>query len=404
MKKIFGLNKHSRSLQLSAAGSSSAALKLICSLSAIPIFLSGCSRINENVQSVPSDSGDSLYLNTEFDNSSYFFSLLSSEEKEYYSILKDAVLSFESEAHFPKKLEPELLRKLFISVYYTEEEVFWLDSMFYRPAHAADSLQLSYRCSKDEAESMQTEIDAAANKIMAAFDEHTSDYEKLKAFHDHIVLNCTFTKESEYANTTYGALVDGYAQCEGYAFAFDYLCMKADIDCFTVTGTNPEGSLHAWNMVNMEDMWYHVDCTWDDPIQNPVDTDFIRHYYFLVSDMDIIGLTHVADSTYFTLPLCTSGDNYYKREGLYAYDGAEGVEMLREAAAEALKNGRKDIAVRFNDKRAYDKAKSRLFDLKEIKQILAGANAVSSRQVFDNKYVRYCNDEELIIHISMIYQ
>lgn len=380
-------------------------LFMICAvLCTIPAF-SGCSRINENVAvAVPDNYADSLSANSEFDESSYIYSSLSEKEREYYAILKDAVYNFESQAVFPEKLEPDILRKLFIGVYYQEEGLFWLTSMFYRPSGPSDTLKLTYRYSREDIPAMQAEIDTAADSIFSGFDENTSDYEKLKAFHDYIVLNCTFTKESEHANTLYGALADGYAQCEGYAFAFDYLCSLADINCYTVAGTNPEGEAHAWNMVNLDGMWYHVDCTWDDPILNPPDTEFIRYYYFLVCDSDISGVTHIPDNTYFSIPMCTSGENYYKREGYYAESASQGVDMLKSAAADALAMGRKDAGVRFSDRKAYEGAVSRLFDAKEIKKVFAYANASSDRKVLDGKYIRYCNDDELIIHISMIYE
>ena len=208
--------------------------------------------------------------------------------------------------------------------------------------------------------------------------------------------------DTDYANTVYGALCDGYAQCEGYAFAFDYLCSKAGIDCFTVSGTNSEGALHAWNIVKLDDMWYNVDCTWDDPILDPVDTDFIRYYYFLAADSDISGVTHFPDNSYFTYPICSSGENYYRREGYYAESGDEGAELLKKAALDALSCGRKDAGVRFSDEKAYKNAVNKLFDNGGIKQVFSVINGESDVKINEKKYVRYLNDEEFIIHITMI--
>ena len=367
--------------------------------------LSGCSRINENpAESVTVTSAGSLSAVTEFDDSRYIYSQLSEEERGWYEIIRSAAENFEPAAVFPEKIDPETLKKLFVAVYYQEEDIFWLTSMFYRPSSDTDTLKLTYRFSKDETEQMKSAIKAVTDSIFAGFDENTSDYEKLKAFHDHLVLNCTFSKDTDYVNTVYGCLCDGYAQCEGYAFSFDYLCRLADIDCFTVTGTNPQGDVHAWNIVKLEDMWYQVDCTWDDPILDPVDEEFVRYFYFLVTDADIVGVTHIPDNSYFSYPLCTASSNYYKREGYLAASGEEGRELLLKAVTDALSYGRKDAAVRFANRRAYDAAMSRLFDSKEIKQVLADANAVSQRKVLEGRFVRYCNEDELIIHISMIYE
>ncbi|MBQ7782898.1 MAG: hypothetical protein IJ368_02920 [Oscillospiraceae bacterium] len=375
-----------------------------CLLCILP-SLAGCSRINETPSETSYvNSESSLSASEEKDNSCYIYNLLSEKEKEYYNILRDAAMNFEPTAVFPEKIEPEILRKIFVAVYYQEESIFWLTSMFFRPTEPTDTLKLTYRFGSEDIPAMQSELEIAADEIFSEFSDKTTDYEKLKTFHDRLVTGCTFSKDNEYGNTVYGALCAGYAQCEGYAFAFDYLCRKADIDCFTVMGTNPEGDAHAWNMVMLDNMWYHVDCTWDDPILDPPDKEFIRHYYFLTADSDICGITHIPDSTYFELPSCTSGINYYKREGLLAASAAEGIDMLAKSAGIAAEMGRKDAAVRFADRSSYDTAVSRLFDGNQVRKVMTEYNSVSDRQVLENKYIRYCNDDELIIHISMIYE
>lgn len=363
-----------------------------------------CSRISENLPDSGSPSGEPA-AETLRDDSRYIYSLLSDEEKVWYDCLKEAVDSFSPTVTFPETLEPETMRKLFISVYNQEEDQFWLNSLFYRPNNPTDTLALDYRYTPEQTVVMQDEIDKITDKIFSQFNSSTSDYEKLKAFHDYIVTNCTFSRDTEYANTIYGVLVDGYAQCEGYAFAFDYLCRLADIDCFVIVGSDTEGSLHAWNMVKLEDIWYHVDCTWDDPILSAENPDFLRHFYFLVNDSDIIGLTHIEDTTYFNYPVCTSSNNYYKREGLSAADGEEGIALLKTAAADALLNGRRDAAVRFTNRKAYNEAVDKLFTLNGIKSVFAAANDSSaSKKVKTGKYVRHLDDDLFIIHITMVYE
>lgn len=386
-------------------------LRFLGALCAAALFsiTAGCSRVEESPVSDgdPSLPEGSLSANEDihFDNNRYIYSLLSPKEQEYYDIIRDAAMDFRDYAVFPEAVDPDTLRKVYISVYYQEEDIFWLSSMFYRPAADSDSLMLTYRFDREECEPLINAVEEKTREILDSIDVNSSDYEKLKAFHDYLVLNCSFSKDTKYANTIYGSLCDGFAQCEGYAFAFDYLCSKAGIDCFTVSGTNSDGDAHAWNMVRLEDMWYNVDCTWDDPILSPHDEDFIRYYYFLTADSDIIGVTHFPDSNnYYAYPICTSTENYYKREGYFADSAEEGVNLLGKAAADALQMGRKDAAVRFSDERAYKSAVSRLWDSGEIKQVLQFANNNSDFKVNSDKHVRYLNDDELIIHISMIYQ
>ena len=53
------------------------------------------------------------------------------------------------------------------------------------------------------------------------------------------------------------------------------------IECEIVTGSG-RGESHAWNLVKMEDGWYHVDVTWDDPI--PDVEGKVSYLYFLKND------------------------------------------------------------------------------------------------------------------------
>lgn len=368
--------------------------------------LSGCSRINEDYSlSETVTSAGSLSAITGNDRRYIYYSSLSPKEQQMYDILQNAAENFQPQAVFPEKLPPETLKKLFLAVYY-QENIFWLTSKFYRPDSDSDTLRLTYRYDEEATHQMQADIGKTSWEISSVFDESTSDYEKLKAFHDYIVLNCTFSDDENTDTTLYGALCGGYSMCEGYAAAFNLLCQKSDIPCVTVTGTGSDGASHAWNKVMLDGEWYNVDCTWDDPILNPPDENFIRHYYFLVSDKDIEGITHFPDNTYFSYPECSSDNNYFRREGLYADSADSGIALLSSAAADAISAGLTDAEIRFADEKAYYSAKAALFDRKKIRQVLeyadSRADKPADKTVMTNKYVRYCNDSLLIIHITMI--
>ena len=114
------------------------------------------------------------------------------------------------------------------------------------------------------------------------------DYEKVLAAHDYIVRNCRYNKEAIDNDTLteddfspYGVFVKGVAVCEGYAKAFKMLMDIAGIDCIMVTGTVNDGVAHAWNMVKLENDWYHVDVTFDDP---EPETKEIVYLYLNVPD------------------------------------------------------------------------------------------------------------------------
>lgn len=60
--------------------------------------------------------------------------------------------------------------------------------------------------------------------------------------------------------SVYNALVEGKANSQGIALAFQYLCQRVSLPCLAVQGTL-DGSSHWWNLVETDGVWHHVDVT-----------------------------------------------------------------------------------------------------------------------------------------------
>lgn len=114
--------------------------------------------------------------------------------------------------------------------------------------------------------------------------------EQIRFVHNYLVDNITYDQSLSGDNiyNVYGALGNGVAVCEGYARALKYILDEMNIPCIIVCGTavNPNGDIenHAWNYVRLENRWYAVDPTWDDPIivGGGELNDESRYSYFLV--------------------------------------------------------------------------------------------------------------------------
>lgn len=125
--------------------------------------------------------------------------------------------------------------------------------------------------------SSKEKIDLALNeieKIKSYFvqNKKANTYENIKLVHDYLVESIEYDETTSQDNiyNLYGALINKKSVCEGYAKAFKYLLDSINIPCTIVIGqaTNSERNTenHAWNYVQLNDSWYAVDCTWDDPI------------------------------------------------------------------------------------------------------------------------------------------
>lgn len=114
-------------------------------------------------------------------------------------------------------------------------------------------------------------------------------YEDIKMIHDYLVNNINYdtSLSKPYIYNIYGALVENICVCEGYARSMKYLLNGINIPCTIVIGkaTNSEGKTenHAWNYVQIEENWYAIDSTWDDPviIGNGKLSEASKYKYFL---------------------------------------------------------------------------------------------------------------------------
>ena len=74
------------------------------------------------------------------------------------------------------------------------------------------------------------------------------------------------------------------------------------------------GGSHAWNIVKIKNKWYHVDCTYDDPIVNgSFNNRNVFLDFFLKTDKEM-KITHIWD--YNAYPKCNSKkvDKIYRTE------------------------------------------------------------------------------------------
>lgn len=122
-------------------------------------------------------------------------------------------------------------------------------------------------------------------------------------------MNCQYdvTTSRPNAHTAYGAIVEGYAVCDGYANAYNDLLGRVGVTATYVLGRKPlhlgeDPQLHAWSCVTIGGKKYHVDVTADDPVPDLLGT--VSRGYFLVSDtvLNRAGYvdyaTHCTDTTY----------------------------------------------------------------------------------------------------------
>lgn len=120
-------------------------------------------------------------------------------------------------------------------------------------------------------------------KMMAVVKPGMSDMEKALAIHDYIVAQCEYDTKANPGDlkctsfSMYGTVAKKLSVCQGYAGTFMAAMKDLGIECTMI-----KNATHAWNQVKIDEKWYHVDCTWDDPIGNA--SGKVYHTYFMKSD------------------------------------------------------------------------------------------------------------------------
>ena len=138
----------------------------------------------------------------------------------------------------------------------------------------------------------KTDIEKIDNKMNEIIDElninnYSNIEDKIRVFHDYLASTNVYDKDKESntskynSDTAIGTLFEGHSICSGYSDTLAIYLNKLGLDNIKVISDK-----HAWNAVKLNNAWYHIDLTWDDPIvKNGPDT--ITHNYFLITTHDL---------------------------------------------------------------------------------------------------------------------
>jgi hypothetical protein len=146
-----------------------------------------------------------------------------------------------------------------------------------------------------------------------------TELEKELALYDYIITHSRYDQQN-YENgtipaeshTAYGIFKHGVGVCDGYARALQVLLNVAGIECLEVVGgvigTEDEG--HAWNIANIDGVYYHFDATLDDPVFKD-GASTLRHSYFNLSDRQM-SASHTWDRSKY--PACNTDSEFFYME------------------------------------------------------------------------------------------
>lgn len=179
------------------------------------------------------------------------------------------------------QITPEGLESIYFATVNEHPRYFYVGSIYSYSCSMSEpyveTLRIEYSMDSSEAAPMLEAYDRAVADLVKGADLSWSDMEKALYINDQLARDCRYdTSYSKY--TAYDALVGKTSVCQGYALAFLELAGRLGLSCEMVTSASLD---HAWNMVKLGDVYYHVDVTWNDPVDDRLGR--ARHQYFMKS-------------------------------------------------------------------------------------------------------------------------
>ncbi len=268
----------------------------------------------------------------QLEKSDFYYNLLTDNQKKIYSSIISGVSELKKSIIVTKYdintiEEASLDTKEALNALLSDHpEIFFLNSEYTVSimnsifGHFLD-IELDYIVkNKDELNNMLSNLNVEINKIVSEV-SNLDEYDKVLYVHDFLAKNIKYyyneenTIPNEY-HTAYNALIRKEAVCDGITKACQLILGKIGVENYLITGyinTTP----HAWNFVNLNGNWLHIDVTSDKYIKD-VDDNTLEpvHTYFCVNT-EFIKNTHSIDKLE-KLPSSVSNEyTYYNKKNCY---------------------------------------------------------------------------------------
>lgn len=374
-------------------------------LSGLIIYFTGLFQLNNNKSYGELGISKSGFYSTNKD-------LLSKKLKKIYKKIDKSVYSLEPEIQFDNVKKNEI--KKVIEYYKADNpQIFWLKNDFsleqqiFTNDITGANLEYYYIDLQEKEQVMFTpslvnkmnrELELESKKIIDSIPKEYTNYQKAKYVHDYLVSTIKYDKSGNFSHNVYGALVDKKAVCDGLSKAYMYLLSQLGIESRIVYGKSEEGIAHSWNIIKLDDEYYHVDLTWDMPQKN---SDTIIYSNFCITDDDVkkkrkiySPYNDINDSIYAPIPRCDSTKyNYYKKEGLLISSYSDfNLDYILDLLNKTAGNKEKSIQIKFAKQKDF---KAFIEDLK------AGDNKKFYRFPYSNSErkvsIKTINEDNIVI-------
>ena len=194
-------------------------------------------------------------------------------------------------------------------------DIFWFAHQ-YHYEKASSTIHFQYTFSPERVKTIQQSInDVIENDFCIEYVKKLNLQEQVAYIYKWLVTYCTYNANSAYNQSIYSVFVRRNSVCTGYAKAAQYLFNLLGIESRLVFGrlhNDKEDGRHCWNLVKVDNEYYHFDACFGNSIldnvaiksgvQELLKINGINYNFLCVSTDEILRTRTIEDIT--TLPEC----------------------------------------------------------------------------------------------------
>ena len=249
-------------------------------------------KMNINDKIITIDQKNNYYRNYDFDfvqNTNYF---LPSSRQEilniYYTIINSGKESFSF--YCPKEYKECLSEVKSIA---NDQELLSHINNFVHPYNSFKHIETEYDSlgnvtvniekayTSEDIQEIDQKIDDIYHSLIK---DNDNVIDNIKNVHNYIINNSKYDSLRSDNNVinyksdiAYGTLIQGYGLCGGYTDAMELFLEKMNIKSYKISSNS-----HVWNAIFVNNQWYHLDLTWDDPVTSDL-SDVLDDTFFLIN-------------------------------------------------------------------------------------------------------------------------
>ncbi len=285
------------------------------------------------------------------------YSLLNDKEQTAYKLLEDAVLNHRRDCDVSRIGWKTDIMHVLTSVLSDHPEIIYFNRTLLRTNASLFSKRVTFtgtistRIENEREKRLAEKLNDAVFEI----DKNArTDREIIQGISEYLQRTVTYDlkelssmsywrgSKSPDSHNAYGALVNNLAVCDGFASAFSLIANEFGFRNMLVEGksnyNNTRNVDHAWNIVEFEGAFYHLDVTWDQSGFTMFNE--YPYFYFGLTD-DEIAIDHEWD--FRTTPTCNEDKlSYYIHNKLVAYSE----DQIDAIALRELRLGKQCIRIK----------------------------------------------------------